>query len=240
MRSRSNGFLGDRRRAGHIGPASVALPSLETAARLVRPGRDLKYFAVTIRASAAAVPAVIAIFASLLWIRSLFRFDAFVIHRDMGYVSVQSKRGMLAILIGNYPQSMARTPPNGGTYGFEAGSVMFDSAPVDSFWAPIDFWYKAEKSTNWIHFLGFAIDLSHVQNPKSIVWIYVPDWIVLLPSIAVAWRFSVLMKRRRQNASLRAGLCPACGYDLRGAEVGAASQRLCPECGLLSTIPPTR
>src|SRR5688500_10199075 len=35
-----------------------------------------------------------------------------------------------------------------------------------------------------------------------------------------------LMRRRRREASMKAGLCPSCGYDLTGNVSGT-----CPECG---------
>jgi hypothetical protein len=45
----------------------------------------------------------------------------------------------------------------------------------------------------------------------------------LLPAVRLA-RFSATRLQLRRR--LRAGLCPACGYDVR------ASPRRCPECGL--------
>lgn len=56
------------------------------------------------------------------------------------------------------------------------------------------------------------------------VFIWVPLWpLVLLPPMAPVALFFWLAYRRRTRR--RAGLCPACGYDLR------ATPYPCPECG---------
>jgi hypothetical protein len=64
-------------------------------------------------------------------------------------------------------------------------------------------------------------------GPITDVVIYSPTWIVasLLAAPAVAWRATVLHRRRRLNRRRAAGLCIHCGYDLR------ATPRRCPECG---------
>jgi hypothetical protein len=53
----------------------------------------------------------------------------------------------------------------------------------------------------------------------------IPLWsLLLLTGVPTAWMFRTDWKRRRIE---RAGLCPKCGYDLRGLPDG----RACPECG---------
>jgi len=53
----------------------------------------------------------------------------------------------------------------------------------------------------------------------------VPYWLLALPTGAMpAWR---LARRLLRHSSVDAGLCIACGYDLR------ASKDRCPECGTL-------
>jgi len=47
--------------------------------------------------------------------------------------------------------------------------------------------------------------------------------IILAAGLGAVW---VWVRRRRR---IRRGLCPACGYDLRGT--AAASSARCPECG---------
>lgn len=66
------------------------------------------------------------------------------------------------------------------------------------------------------------------SNDYTWVGLGMPDWLVaivlVLPSLP--WLLS-----RRRKRSTTAGLCPACGYDLR------ATPHRCPECG---TIPPKK
>jgi hypothetical protein len=64
-------------------------------------------------------------------------------------------------------------------------------------------------------------------GPGSVLWnLAVPYWMLtaaagVLPLI----RLNVYRRRRLRVRRLRAGLCPACGYDLR------ATPGRCPECG---------
>jgi hypothetical protein len=44
--------------------------------------------------------------------------------------------------------------------------------------------------------------------------------------LPVAWLIGLILAHRRQRARSRAGLCPACAYDLTGNVSG-----VCPECG---------
>jgi hypothetical protein len=90
----------------------------------------------------------------------------------------------------------------------------FDQPPLSSRW-PSD-----EK------FLGFR----HPTEPKQyagtghrVLWLAVPLWSLSLVTAAAPmfWLRRAWRRRRR----LRAGLCPACGYDLR------ATSGRCPECG---------
>jgi hypothetical protein len=55
---------------------------------------------------------------------------------------------------------------------------------------------------------------------------YVPYWFLSLSAAAppVVW----WVRRRRRRRRARAGLCPACGYDLR------ATPGRCPECGAVA------
>jgi hypothetical protein len=51
-----------------------------------------------------------------------------------------------------------------------------------------------------------------------------PHWFIAL--VLIGPSLLALRKSRRLRHRLAAGLCPACGYDLR------ASEDRCPECGL--------
>lgn len=50
--------------------------------------------------------------------------------------------------------------------------------------------------------------------------------------LPIAWAGAALVRRNIRRARLRAGLCTACGYDLR------ASPERCPECGRVSSPTP--
>jgi hypothetical protein len=52
-----------------------------------------------------------------------------------------------------------------------------------------------------------------------------PMLVALVPALALLF----LRPRYRREVAERVGLCPACGYDLRGTL--AAGVRTCPECG---------
>ncbi len=60
----------------------------------------------------------------------------------------------------------------------------------------------------------------------------VPHWfIILLAAILPAWRFGGWTWRRRRRRRC-AGLCPACGYDLRATpNANGPLLAQCPECG---------
>ena len=51
-------------------------------------------------------------------------------------------------------------------------------------------------------------------------------YLLAVAAVLPAWRLAAVARRRRRG---RAGLCPACGYDLR------ATPGRCPECGPLAT-----
>jgi hypothetical protein len=83
-------------------------------------------------------------------------------------------------------------------------------------------------------------DFSGVWPPRIAYWatdgwcVSVPHWQVIatagvLPGLTVARR---VRRSRYQRRRSLAGLCPACGYDLR------ATPDRCPECGVVPTAAP--
>ena len=77
-------------------------------------------------------------------------------------------------------------------------------------------WFpKTEKSSGrWV-----------VDGTYCFVWS--PDWVVIPTAAALplGWAVGVARRRRRAARNAAAGLCPACGYDLR------IHSGRCPECG---------
>jgi hypothetical protein len=82
--------------------------------------------------------------------------------------------------------------------------------------------FTGERRSGW--------SLPHVNVRSDSVYLHLPYWLLqlltLAPPIALFWR------RRRPSRRDAAGVCPACGYDLR------ATPDRCPECGCVAlTIP---
>lgn len=83
--------------------------------------------------------------------------------------------------------------------------------------------------------LGFEINLERrsvywVQQERFELTVGVPYW--LLATLTALPLSSVVMRAIRRRRRARAGLCPRCGYDLRGSK----ASRRCPECG--TAVPP--
>jgi hypothetical protein len=75
---------------------------------------------------------------------------------------------------------------------------------------------------------GYGVVCEQVMSYTALV---LPYWFLSLlaatPWLALAWRYW----RNRAARRIAAGLCPACGYDLR------ASPDRCPECGAEASLP---
>ena len=68
--------------------------------------------------------------------------------------------------------------------------------------------------------------------PRERGWLVcLPYWAVFAPTAGAAWLCLSGTARRRRAARARAGLCRACGYDLR------ATPGRCPECGTMAPAP---
>jgi hypothetical protein len=73
--------------------------------------------------------------------------------------------------------------------------------------------------------LGFAVERRREGNNYDSRLVLVPLWLPLLLLAATTLWLARLTARARREERSKAGLCPACGYDLR------ATPGRCPECG---------
>jgi hypothetical protein len=75
-----------------------------------------------------------------------------------------------------------------------------------------------------VSFIGFGyLDSQQATQEFSFRAIWLPHWfLALLFAVLPAVRVRAMIRNRRRFG---AGLCPACGYDLR------ATPGRCPECG---------
>jgi hypothetical protein len=79
-------------------------------------------------------------------------------------------------------------------------------------------WWGGRQIPSDLRYLELRLE----SQPDS-VRIAIPYWLPVLPlSAIVAWP---VLQSFRQSRLRRAGLCPSCGYDLRGTPLR------CPECG---------
>jgi len=91
--------------------------------------------------------------------------------------------------------------------------------------ADLDLWYNARRSAG-PPFTYFSWGGFGWLDDRGLRAVFAPAWFVCLAAAALAaWRFPRERRRRRIDRRRRAGLCPACGYDLR------ATPERCPECG---------
>ena len=87
----------------------------------------------------------------------------------------------------------------------------------------------AEGSPRVVQWAGFDYLARDESRPRfgtlALRRIVAPMWLPLVVTAALpSWRGWSWLKRR--GSQRRAGLCPTCGYDLRGNVSG-----VCPECG---------
>jgi hypothetical protein len=87
----------------------------------------------------------------------------------------------------------------------------------------------AQPGTTRADFFGLT-RLKHQDSREASTNLYVPcSWIALSTGAAALYCTMPLYRWWRKRRRRRHGLCPACGYDLRGSSEDMG--RRCPECG---------
>jgi hypothetical protein len=109
------------------------------------------------------------------------------------------------------PEALADSRPAGKRFFIDRSPFGVPAAPrVESFWNRLGFSYTQE-------------------SYEAVFWSWgvgVPCWLVI--GTLLVWPmylFRMIALERRRTRRRAAGLCPACGYDLR------ATPGRCPECG---------
>jgi hypothetical protein len=166
---------------------------------------------------AAGVSAVLCAAVCVLWVRSYSAYDSVTRIRSMRWTQADSWRGLVVV--------------SGVDDRNEPLSVP-DSLQHHTSAEPKSPYFEAVADARW-RFAGFA-----VQPPTTVhAGVQFTRWLVAAPywSVAALLAIGPIVKLlgsamlRRARRRRHAGLCPACGYDLR------ATPDLCPECG---AVPP--
>ena len=169
----------------------------------------------------------------LAWIRSYWQLDE--VQYSVLVLRPKPQQSLRQYFIGSY---------SGTVYCHWSFTDHSDSAPFDQIVAPLDriaTWRMnhgrpldtsydnlPSPKPNW-WYLGFGYDTGGMKSEHySFCQVVVPYWFITCVCSSTAL-YPIMIRRKRIRAARRetAGLCPACGYDLR------ASPTVCPECGRL-------
>jgi hypothetical protein len=160
-----------------------------------------------------------------LWGRSYWRSDTLVDLRENRLVVASSDRGVLSFWrINGHRESEEQV---GLHYESQEASEISSTEPPDSGvtrdWGFFGFrWYVSRGGT--MRLLNPRVTLTMPSRSRA----EVPAWFIVLAFLILPfWRVGHFTRARRRR---RAGLCPACGYDLR------ATPGRCPECGTVGNL----
>jgi len=182
---------------------------------------------------AAALSLVLCVATAALWLRSYFVLDAVAgcvseTPTSGTYVQAFSNRGAISLRRFDLTLTGTATPPPG--YRLR-DSLRFDVGQKQHWTRGDSFRWGQDRFRYLLGFSSYAgtyrrrplRDVTQVERDRGVT---LPHW---LPTVFAAgapalwWRQN--RKRRMRRARRHAGLCVACGYDLRG------TPDRCPECG---------
>ena len=162
-----------------------------------------------------ALSLLLCVAAVVLWVRSYFRADSYYRGAEDGtQVYVESGRGFVSV-------TRSWVNPANSPKGTKWASKEKPSYPM---WG---------RPATVAQRLGFWSITARSYSEPVRRWI-APYWFLSALTAVLPGSWSIIHRRgwRRRHRSA-AGLCPACGYDLR------ATPGRCPECGLVPAAPPT-
>ncbi len=175
-----------------------------------------------------AVSLLVCVSVCVLWVRSYWhgdRVDAFV----KGSAYRQTPVWMFALVSGNGGFGISQTHGNAYYTDEETWRRVLERNPERrrSYYRPqpavYPQWTPGQSEWRWAGFQwtrSERLDLNSWSIQRSVV---LPYW---LPCLITAVPPALWMRARLvRSRSERRGLCPACGYDLRG------TPQRCPECG---------
>ena len=153
-----------------------------------------------------AASLVLCVVVLALWVRSYFAIDGVEYTGAGGGMSGHQSKGQVAVAFG-----FGTPAPPTGLLRMSGPALSLDQSLVGP-----------------VAFRRFGFASQSFNGPVRGRLLIVPHW--FLAGVLAVLPGGKLVHRRLRRASRRAaaGLCPACGYDLR------ASPERCPECGTLA------
>jgi len=186
--------------------------------------------------SAAAVSAILCVATGWLWMRSYGIADSLSWVRSHQRLSLDSDLGRVGLTWDGTQNDSYPAFNYGHKWSGYAGTYQGDPF-VNKDWRVAGFQWLAtqggETSPGPVPPGGFPLIGNHFDPGWRVV---APHWFLVAVAALLPVRWWQFRKRSFRKARLAsAGLCSACGYDLR------VTPERCPECGLAaSQVPPTR
>lgn len=166
-----------------------------------------------------------------LWVRSYWRSDRMTDVERIALDRNRSTLNLLAVRSSRGGVAVHRQVESFNTHGMDVVPVGWprDGAERRSGRAEGYPSLPTSRPSSWTR-LGFHYcrDVQTGQSRTANNWaVVIPYWFPagLAAILPACWLTSLGRRRRRRAARVRRGLCPACGYDLRGTPAR------CPECG---------